>query len=115
MASTIASLNNVGGKTPVVSARQLTKRYGDLEAVKQLSFDIYPGQIFGLIGPDGAGKTSVFHILGGVMDATAGEVSVLGKTPRLARPDMGYLTQQFSLYLDLSVSENIRLWAACAR
>jgi ABC-2 type transport system ATP-binding protein len=96
------------GKTPVVSARGLVKRYGDLIAVNDISFDIYPGQIFGLIGPDGAGKTSIFHILGGVMDKTSGEISVLGEVPRLARPDMGYLTQQFSLYLDLSVGENIR-------
>jgi ABC-2 type transport system ATP-binding protein len=60
------------------------------------------------IGPDGAGKTSTFHILGGVMEATAGEVRIFGQPARDARLMTGYLTQQFSLYLDLSIDENIR-------
>lgn len=70
----------------IVSVRDLRKTYETVEAVKGISFDIMPGEIFGLIGPDGAGKTSIFHILGGVMERTAGDVSVLGKTPRIARP-----------------------------
>jgi ABC-2 type transport system ATP-binding protein len=65
-----------------------------------------------LIGPDGAGKTTTFHILGGVMEATAGQVRILGQTPRAVRNTIGYLTQQFSLYPDLSVDENIRYSAA---
>jgi ABC-type multidrug transport system, ATPase component len=93
---------------PIVSVRNLKKNYETVEAVKGISFDIKPGEIFGLIGPDGAGKTSIFHILGGVMERTAGEVTVLGKTPRIARPEIGYLTQLFSLYLDLSIDENIK-------
>ncbi|MBS1955794.1 MAG: ABC transporter ATP-binding protein [Cyanobacteria bacterium SZAS-4] len=91
----------------VIEVKNLTKNYGDFEAVKGISFSIERGEIFGLIGPDGAGKTSTFHVLGGVMDATAGDINVLGQTPRLARKKIGYLTQQFSLHLDLSIWENL--------
>jgi ABC-2 type transport system ATP-binding protein len=66
------------------------------------------GEIFGLIGPDGAGKTTTFQILGGVMEATSGSAEVFGRTARSARAQTGYLTQSFSLYPDLSVAENIR-------
>src|ERR1700679_1113179 len=98
----------VNGQAPVLSVAGLQKNYGKLAAVKGLDFAVYPGEIFGLIGPDGAGKTTTFHILGGVLEATAGEVMVLGKKPRDARLETGYLTQQFSLYLDLSLEENLR-------
>ena len=66
------------------------------------------GEIFGLIGPDGAGKTSTFQILGGVMEATSGTAEVFGTPAREARSHTGYLTQSFSLYPDLTVTENIR-------
>src|SRR5262249_52641549 len=66
------------------------------------------GEIFGLIGPDGAGKTTTFQILGGVMEATSGEAEVFGRPAREMRSQTGYLTQAFSLYPDLSVMENIR-------
>ena len=91
----------------VIEVNNLTKNYGNFEAVKGISFAIERGEIFGLIGPDGAGKTSTFHVLGGVMDATSGDISILGQTPRLARKKIGYLTQQFSLHLDLSIDENL--------
>jgi len=91
----------------VIEVKNLTKKYGDFEAVKGISFSIERGEIFGLIGPDGAGKTSTFHVLGGVMDATSGDINILGQTPRLARKKIGYLTQQFSLHLDLSIEENL--------
>ena len=91
----------------VVSVRNLSKQYQGLDAVKDISFDIHRGEIFGLIGPDGAGKTSTFHVLAGIMDATAGKVIALGREPREVRLQIGYLTQVFSLYLDLSVNENI--------
>ena len=86
----------------------LTKRYGDLEAVRGIHFDVRQGEIFGLIGPDGAGKTSTFQILAGVMEATSGEVNIFGKPARQMRSQTGYLTQTFSLYPDLTVTENIR-------
>ena len=67
-----------------------------------------PGEIFGLIGPDGAGKTSTFQILAGVMEATSGDASIFGNPARDMRSQTGYLTQAFSLYPDLTVAENIR-------
>ncbi|MBH8566865.1 ABC transporter ATP-binding protein [Nostoc sp. CENA67] len=92
----------------VIQVEGLYKRYGKLVAVKGIDFAVKQGEIFGLIGPDGAGKTTTFHILGGVMEASAGNIQVLGKPPRNARLAIGYLTQQFSLYLDLSIDENLR-------
>ncbi|ANV84253.1 ABC transporter ATP-binding protein [Picosynechococcus sp. PCC 7003] len=86
----------------------LRKDYGAVQAVRGLDFSVKAGEIFGLIGPDGAGKTSTFQILAGVMGATAGSVTMLGKTPQESRLEVGYLTQQFSLYLDLSILENLR-------
>jgi ABC-2 type transport system ATP-binding protein len=95
-------------ETPIIQVRGLQKHYGRFPAVRGIDFTVQRGEIFGLIGPDGAGKTTTFQILAGVMEASAGEVDVLGRSPRDARLGIGYLTQQFSLYLDLSIDENIR-------
>jgi ABC-2 type transport system ATP-binding protein len=86
----------------------LVKRYGAVEAVRGIDLEIRDGEIFGLIGPDGAGKTSTFQILAGVMEATSGTAAVFGAPARDARSTTGYLTQAFSLYPDLTVEENIR-------
>src|SRR5262245_25628513 len=86
----------------------LKKNYESIEAVRGLDLSVAHGEIFGLIGPDGAGKSTVFNILGGVMQPTAGEVIILGHSPRDIRSSVGYLTQVFSLYHDLSVTENLR-------
>ncbi len=91
-----------------IRVRGLRKVYGQIEAVRGIDLDINSGEIFGVIGPDGAGKTSVFQILGGVMQPTAGEAIMLGNSARDARSYVGYLTQVFSLYHDLSVAENLR-------
>ncbi len=91
-----------------IYASRLVKRYGTIEAVRGLDLDIVRGEIFGLIGPDGAGKTSTFQILAGVMEATSGAVEIFGRPAREARSQTGYLTQTFSLYPDLSVAENVR-------
>lgn len=91
-----------------ISTRGLWKRYGKIEAIRGIDLQVREGEIFGLIGPDGAGKTSTFQILGGVMEATSGEANVFGRPAREARSQTGYLTQSFSLYPDLSVGENIR-------
>ncbi len=97
-----------GNQVPVIQVQGLQKQYGKAIAVKGIDFQVQRGEIFGLIGPDGAGKTTTFKILAGVMEATSGQVEVLGRSPRNARLGIGYLTQQFSLYLDLSLDENIR-------
>ncbi|HKD09526.1 MAG TPA: ATP-binding cassette domain-containing protein [Bryobacteraceae bacterium] len=91
-----------------IAVDALTKRYGAVEAVRGIGFDVQPGEIFGLIGPDGAGKTSTFQILAGVMEASGGKVEIFGSPARDARSTTGYLTQSFSLYPDLTVAENIR-------
>ena len=91
-----------------IDVRGLHKKYGTLEAVRGISFDVQRGEIFGLIGADGAGKTTTFQILAGVMEATGGTAEIFGRPARDARSRTGYLTQTFSLYPDLSVSENIR-------
>src|SRR5262245_41308664 len=91
----------------VVEAHLLSKSYGTLKALDEVSFEVRKGEIFGLIGADGAGKTTAFRIIGGVLAEGGGEVRVLGNTPREARPHVGYLTQPFSLYQDLSVDENL--------
>src|ERR1039457_3045927 len=96
------------GNTPAVRVQQLTKRYGSIEAVRGIDFEVRKGEIFGLIGPDGAGKTSTFQILGGVMKATSGTAEIFGRPARAGRSQTGYLTQAYSLYPDLTVNENIR-------
>ncbi|MDM7952821.1 MAG: ATP-binding cassette domain-containing protein [Cyanobium sp. CZS 25K] len=96
------------GGAVVLQVQGLRRSYGALEAVRGLDFQVEAGEIFGLIGADGAGKTSSFHILAGLLNPTAGTVRVLGLPPRQARSRVGYLTQTFSLYPDLSVVENLR-------
>lgn len=91
-----------------IRIRDLVKRYGSMEAVRGIGFEVNEGEIFGLIGPDGAGKTSTFQIAAGVMEATSGGVEIFGIPAREARAQTGYLTQNFSLYPDLTVDENIR-------
>jgi ABC-2 type transport system ATP-binding protein len=91
----------------VVEAASLAKSYGSLKAIDEISFEVHPGEIFGLIGADGAGKTTTFKIIGGVLAHGSGVIRVLGTTPRDAGPRVGYLTQPFSLYQDMSVDENL--------
>src|SRR2546430_6461133 len=90
-----------------IRTRALTKRYGKIEAVRGIELDVGRGEIFGLIGPDGAGKTSTFQILGGVMEATSGDAELLGRPARQAREYVGYLTQAFSLYPDRSEERRV--------
>jgi ABC-2 type transport system ATP-binding protein len=91
-----------------IEVHKISKRYGKLEAVREISFEVRQREIFGLIGPDGAGKTSTFQILAGVMEATSGDAIIFGQPARQMRAQTGYLTQTFSLYPDLTVAENIR-------
>jgi ABC-2 type transport system ATP-binding protein len=93
----------------------VTKRYGAVRALEGLSFSVPPGEMFGLIGPDGAGKTTTIRLLCGLLHADAGRVRVLGHDPvrehaHITR-SVGYLSQRFSLYGDLSIDENIAFFA----
>src|SRR5437764_9032876 len=98
----------VVAEQPVVQAISLAKHYGPIKALDEISFEVRPGEIFGLIGADGAGKTTAFKIIAGVLAQGGGEVRVLGKTPREPGPRVGYLTQAFRLYQDMRVDENLQ-------
>jgi ABC-2 type transport system ATP-binding protein len=103
-----AAATRAGRSGIAIEVRDLRKRYGSLDAVRGISFEVQAGEIFGLIGADGAGKTTTFQILAGVMEATAGQALIFSKPAREARARTGYLSQIFSLYPDLTVMENIR-------
>ena len=101
---------------PAVSATSLTKRFGDVVALDDVSFEVRAGELFGLIGPDGAGKTTLFRLLTTLQLADAGSASVLGldvvRDFRAIRSRIGYMPGRFSLYADLSVEENLRFFAS---
>ncbi len=103
---------NLSGR---IQAENLTKHFRNVQAVRGVNLDIAPGEIYGLIGPDGAGKTTTIRMLAGVMKPTAGVARVSGlDTYRQAeqlRPQVGYMAQRFSLYGDLSVRENLEFYA----
>jgi len=98
-----------------IALDRVTKRFGRTDAVRELSFSVDPGEMFGLIGPDGAGKTTTIRMLCGLLRAEAGQIRVLGVDPvrehRRLTDSVGYLSQRFSLYADLSVDENIAFFA----
>jgi ABC-2 type transport system ATP-binding protein len=98
-----------------ISLDRVTKRYGPTTAVNQLSFSVERGEMFGLIGPDGAGKTTTIRLICGLLRATSGAVRVLDLDPvrdhRRLTDSVGYLSQRFSLYGDLSVDENVAFFA----
>ena len=93
----------------------VSRRYGAVTAIDGLSFDVRAGEMFGLIGPDGAGKTTTIRLAGGLLTANAGTVRVFGHDPvaqhRAITGEVGYLSQRFSLYGDLSIDENIAFFA----
>jgi ABC-2 type transport system ATP-binding protein len=101
--------------TPAIIASGLGKRFGNVTAVDQLSFEVQPGEIFGLVGPDGAGKTTTMRMLAGVLRPDSGSATVAGHDVRLdpegAKRDLSYMPQRFGLYEDLTVDENIRFYA----
>ncbi len=98
----------------VVQTRDLKKSFGDFEAVKGLTFEVRRGEIFGLLGPNGAGKSTTFRMLCGLLNVSAGEISVAGydlrHSPSRARSRLGYMAQQFSLYGQLNVRENLNFF-----
>ena len=104
---------------PVISADGLTRRFGDFIAVDAISFEVRRGEIFGLLGANGAGKSTTFRMLCGLLPASDGTLRVAGYDLRhaaaSARSRIGYMAQKFSLYADLSVAENLRFFASAYR
>jgi len=98
-----------------IVAEGLTKSFPGVRAVDALSFDVRGGEIFGLVGPDGAGKTTALRMLAGIMPPDAGNATVAGfdvvRDPEGAKHALSYMPQRFGLYEDLTVDENIRFYA----
>jgi len=99
----------------VISTDDLTKRFGAVSAVDSISLEVQPGEIFGLVGPDGAGKTTLFRMLAAVLKPTSGKARVAGVDIHTGAEDVkahiGYMPQAFSLWGDLTVLENLRFIA----
>jgi ABC-2 type transport system ATP-binding protein len=100
---------------PAISVLSLSKRFGEVRAVEGLSFEVNSGEIFGLVGPDGAGKTTAMRMLAGVLAADSGSALVAGvdvtRDPERAKLHLSYMSQRFGLYEDLTVDENLRFYA----
>ncbi|MDL2243266.1 ABC transporter ATP-binding protein [Bacteroidales bacterium OttesenSCG-928-J19] len=100
----------------IVSAEQISLSYGEVQALKSLSFDVNPGEIYGIIGPDGSGKTSLFRILTTLILPDKGKAWVNGldvmKGYKQIRRQIGYMPGRFSLYPDLTVEENLNFFAS---
>ena len=98
-----------------IKAVGLTRKFDNITAVDGLSFEVQEGEIFGLVGPDGAGKTTTMRLLTGILDPTSGEGWVYGKhivkEAESLKDDIGYMSQRFGLYEDLTVKENINFYA----
>jgi ABC-2 type transport system ATP-binding protein len=97
-----------------VIARGVRKRFGAIEALRGLDLGIRTGEIYGLLGPNGSGKTTFIRCVAGLLRPEGGTLTVLGGTPRAAvsAARVGYMTQAPALYGELSVQENLRFWAA---
>src|SRR5579872_3053363 len=99
----------------IIETRELTRRFGALTAVDHLNLTIAEGEIFGLVGPDGAGKTTTLRMLCGLMDPTEGSATVAGhdvvRDPQAVKDQIGYMAQRFGLYGDLTVQENMDFYA----
>jgi len=100
---------------PAVVVDGLVRRFGDVVALAGLSFDVAEGELFGVVGPDGAGKTTLMRILAGVLPPTSGDARLLGHSlaadPEAAKPELAYMAQRFGLYEDLTVAENLAFYA----
>jgi ABC-2 type transport system ATP-binding protein len=99
----------------IIQARDLTRRFGAVTAVDHLNLDIAPGEIFGLVGPDGAGKTTTLRLLCGLIDPSEGSATVAGhdvaRETEAVKDRIGYMAQRFGLYGDLTVEENMDFYA----
>ena len=99
---------------PIITVRNLTKRFGPFTAVDNISFDVHRGEIFGFLGANGAGKTTAMRMLCGLLTPSSGTATVAGHDVVSATEDVkrtiGYMSQKFSLYEDLTVAENIEFY-----
>jgi len=99
---------------PVIRTTGLTRRFGALTAVDNLDLEVAPGEIFGLVGPDGAGKTTTVRLLCGLLEPSAGSATVAGcdvaRNPQGVKDQIGYMAQRFGLYGDLTVEENMAFY-----
>jgi len=101
-------------REPVITVKNMVKKFGNFVANDNLSFDVYKGEIFGFLGANGAGKTTAIRILCGLSSPTSGEMSVAGydvfHQAEEIKKNIGYMSQKFSLYEDLTVYQNIRFY-----
>ena len=101
---------------PGVETRGLTRRFGPVTAVRELTLRIERGEVFGLLGPNGSGKTTTIRMLCGILEPSAGSATVAGidvaAAPEQVRQRIGYMSQQFGLYEDLTAGENLTFYAA---
>ncbi|MBU6341625.1 MAG: ABC transporter ATP-binding protein [Bacteroidetes bacterium] len=99
---------------PVIFTENLTKTFGRFTAVNKISFSVYPGEIFGFLGANGAGKTTALRMLSGLLKPSSGIAQVAGvdvmRQPEQVKRRIGYMSQKFSLYEDLTIRENIRFY-----
>jgi drug efflux transport system ATP-binding protein len=99
-----------------VETRGLTRRFGPVTAVRELTLRIERGEVFGLLGPNGSGKTTTIRMLCGILEPSAGSATVAGidvaAAPEQVRQRIGYMSQQFGLYEDLTAGENLTFYAA---
>lgn len=102
-------------KSPIIEVKGLKRDFKSTTAVDDLTLSIAPGELFGLVGPDGAGKTTTLRLLAGLLGVTDGQANILGFDLRSqaesVKPHVGYMAQQFSLYGELSVLENLQFFA----
>src|SRR6185503_5863655 len=110
-----ATNSPLGDRVKVITANELTKKFGDFTAVDKISFEVNKGEIFGFLGANGAGKTTAMRMLCGLSLPTSGSATVAGydvyRQNELIKKSIGYMSQKFSLYEDLTVRENIRFYA----
>ncbi len=99
---------------PAITVRELTKNFDSFTAVNAIDFDVYHGEIFGFLGPNGSGKTTTIRMMLGLVEPSSGTIDVLGTRVNQGvgdiRPRLGYMSQRFSLYNDLSVLQNLQFY-----
>ena len=107
--------SHIAARQPAIVAESLTRRFDDVLALDALTFHVDRGELFGIVGPDGAGKTTTLRLLSGVMRPTAGDATMLGisvaRDPERVKQHIAYMSQRFGLYGDLTVEENIHFYA----